>query len=88
MDEKTRLSWIDEMVAYLNSMACNEEFYESMKDIFSLRFKCEETMRNHPTIKVKEEQDGTLTVGLMDLLSGLLGASKDAYKMIWEPADE
>jgi hypothetical protein len=49
---------------------------EAIQKLLDFRVPCNEKLANHPTVQVRQEADGTFSVGALGLLNGVLGESQ------------
>jgi hypothetical protein len=74
MDTKLKESiTVDEVVEFLNQAIATDA--EAIHNLCNIRFQCNETLANHPTIQVQsyKTDSGLFRVGFLGVLNGLFG---------------
>jgi hypothetical protein len=69
---------LDEAIEYLNALALTDPV--AVRDLIAQRVPCNDAMRDHPTVQVEAEPDGSSPrVGVLGVLNGLFGVREDGW---------
>jgi len=77
---------LDEVVGFLNSLIRLDA--KAMKGLVESRVPCNEHLSAHETVQVLRTENGTLEVGVLGLLNGLIGIHDSGWGYLSVELDE
>ncbi len=84
-DSRRRLA---ERIAKLLNDVIDETDPEELGIFLAHRVSCSRALADHPTVQVLTEEDGTLSVGILGLLNGLVGVDAEGRGIVAVEIDE
>lgn len=66
---------LDQVVSFLNELVCLDR--QAVELLVETRVRCNQAMLSHPTVQVRENDDGHPTVGLLGIVNGMFGTQPD-----------